>query len=311
MILSLRVSRAHSSRSFMITLLISLLLHLIGIFLLSRSRTVADLGLDLQEVSFMDVTYRPEVAKVVKPASAPAIGSGTFSEGAPPTYATGIAAEEIEPIDMSAKLERPSTQAKIELDRYEISREGEMDVIRIGGKGSTQTTEEILAEKPLPLARGPVGGRGATGLTGVPGVPQPQIQPQLSIEHRPLTKPSTTPTLPPTPAPTPPAMQIPATKGTSYRVAGPISQRKIINKSKPRYPKWALDQRISGTVTVRVWVMPNGKVKGTPEVVSSSGYPDLDQVVIEAVKLWEFEPLGPGVKAEDQWGDITFIFQLS
>ncbi|MEO0070758.1 MAG: TonB family protein [candidate division WOR-3 bacterium] len=299
-------------RTFEITLLISALLHLGGLLLLSRSRPVTDLGLDIQEISFMDVTYRPEVAKVLTQTPTPSLGGGgsTVSEGAHPTYATGIAAEDVAPLDMNAKLERSASQAKIELDRYELAREGEMDLIKIGGKGSAKTTEEILAEKPIPLARGPVGG-GAGDLRGVPGVPQTQLQPELTIEHRPLTKPQTAPTLPQASPQAQPTIQTPATKGTSFQVAGPISQREIITKVKPRYPKWALEQRVSGTVTVRIWVMPNGKVKGTPQVLSSSGYPDLDQVVIEAVRSWEFAPLGAGVKQEDQWGDITFIFQLS
>jgi len=46
-------------------------------------------------------------------------------------------------------------------------------------------------------------------------------------------------------------------------------------------------------------------------VESSSGYPDLDQVVVDALRGWEFAALGPGVKSEDQWGVITFKFVLS
>lgn len=295
-----------------ITLLISAVLHLSGIILFSRSRPATSSGLDLQEVSFMDVTYRPEVAKVVASNPAPvASGGGEISEGVTPTYASGIAAEEVAPLDMSATLERSTSQAKIELDRYELARGGELDVIRIGGKGSSQTTEEILSQAPISLARGSGGSGSGSGIRGVPGIPQSQSQPQLTIEHRPLSKPSSGPVLPQLSPQNQPTIQAPVTKGTSFQIAGPISQREIINKVKPKYPKWALDQRISGTVTVRIWVMPNGKVKGMPQVVCSSGYPDLDQVVVQALREWEFAPLGPEVKAEDQWGDVTFIFQLS
>ncbi len=295
-----------------ITLLISAVLHLSGIILFSRSRPATSSGLDLQEVSFMDVTYRPEVAKVVASNPAPTGGGGgEISEGATATYASGVAAEEVAPLDMTATLERSTSQAKIELDRYELARDGEMDVIRIGGKGSSQTTEEILAQAPIALTKGPGSAGSGSGLRGVPGVPQPQAQPQLTIEHRPLSKPSTAPALPQLAPQSQPTIAAPVTKGTSFQIAGPISQREIVNKVKPKYPKWALDQRISGTVTVRIWVMPNGKVKGMPQVLCSSGYPDLDQVVVNAVREWEFAPLGPGVKSEDQWGDITFIFQLS
>ena len=94
-------------------------------------------------------------------------------------------------------------------------------------------------------------------------------------------------------------------------VAGPISQREITKKLVPHYPKWALERRVSGTVVVRIWVQPNGQVKGAPTVESSSGYPDLDQVVVDALRGWEFAPLGSGVKSEDQWGVITFKFMLA
>jgi TonB family protein len=94
-------------------------------------------------------------------------------------------------------------------------------------------------------------------------------------------------------------------------VAGPISSRSITKKIVPRYPKWAVERRISGTVVVRIWVEPNGRVKGAPAVETSSGYPDLDQVVVDALRGWEFAPLGPEVKSEDQWGVVTFKFTLS
>ena len=106
-------------------------------------------------------------------------------------------------------------------------------------------------------------------------------------------------------------MEAPVSRGSNFMVAGPISQREVTRKLVPRYPKWALERRVSGTVVVRIWVQPNGQVKGVPTVESSSGYPDLDQVVVDALHCWEFAPLGPGVKAEDQWGVITFKFTLS
>ncbi len=292
--------------------LLSALFHLLGIVFFSRSRPPSGASLDLQEISFMDVTYRPEVARVIASQPAPVTGGSdeVVSPVTPPNYAAGVAAEEVAPLDMTATLERSSSQAKIELERYEIARGGDMDVIRIGGSGSSQTTDEILAQAPIALSRGGRGGGGA-GLVGIPGVPQAQVQPQLSIEHRALSKPSGTAVLPQTCPQPQTAIQMPISKGTSFQIAGPISQREILRKVKPRYPRWALEQRITGTTTVRLWVMPNGKVKGVPQIVSSSGYPDLDQVVVDALREWEFAPLEAGVKAEDQWGDITFVFQLS
>jgi TonB family protein len=213
---------------------------------------------------------------------------------------------------MSASLERDQSQAKIDLDRYELDRgEGGMDVIRLGGDGSSKSTDEILSQPKVQLARG-LGGRGSgtgiAGLRGYPGVAQPQAQ--MSIEHRALEKPAAR-ALPQMSTQNLPRVEAPVSRGSQFMIAGPISQRQIQNKVLPRYPKWALDRRISGTVVVRIWVMPSGQVKGAPTVETSSGYPDLDQVVVNALRGWEFAPLGAGVKSEDQWGVVTFRFSLS
>lgn len=296
------------SHALWIAFALSTVLHVGFVTLFGRSQPVARGGEELQQVSLLDVTYRPEVAKVL-PRVAP--GGGGDAQVATPiaTYATGVVAEDVPAIDMTAALDRGPSQARIELDRYELDRSGSgMDVIYLGGSGSSQSTDQILAQAPIQLTRGGPGGRGNGLLQGVPGVPQPQAQ--LTIEHKALAKP-TAPALPQLPTQSAPTIQTAPSTGTSFQIAGPISQREIVRKVKPRYPKWAQQQHISGTVTVRIWVMPNGKVKGSPQTTCSSGYPDLDQVVIESLKDWEFAPLGPGVKSEDQWGDVTFVFQLS
>lgn len=302
------------SRKFEVALLISAVVHILLFLLLSHSRPAIEKGFDLQEVTIIDVTYRPEVAKVLSQTRMAGPG-GDGEEGAVSTYPSVVAADEVAPLDLSVALARSQSQARIELDRFELARGDEMDVIRIGGKGSAQTTEEILAQAPVSLARGSAGSSAGSGLRGVPGIPQTGVQPQLSIEHRPINKPASS-----SDAVIPSAVGKslavspgagPVSTGTTFQVAGPISQREIKKKIKPRYPQWALDRHISGSVTVRIWVEPNGQVKGLPQVLISSGYPDLDQVVVQAVRLWEFAPLRPDVKAEEQWGDITFIFQLS
>ncbi|MEO0069512.1 MAG: TonB family protein [candidate division WOR-3 bacterium] len=291
-----------------IALLISAVFHVMMIFLISRSREAIDTGFDLQEVTFMDVTYRPEVAKITR---ASGTGQGLGQGKEPPAYFGGGAEEEAVPFDMSTTLERSPSQARIELERYELAQSEEMDVIRLGGKGSAQTTEEILSQAPIVLERSGGGSGGALGLRGVPGIPHAPPQPQLSLERRAVDKPASTQIIKEPLAQPQPTVSVPVGKGTSFQIAGPIRERQILKKVKPRYPKWALDQHISGKVTVRIWVLPNGQVKGIPQVVISSGYPDLDLVVVEALQLWEFAPLGPGVKSEEQWGEVTFIFQLA
>ncbi len=298
-----------------ISVAVSVVLHAALLLAFSRATPRARrTSEDLKQVTFMDVTYRPEVAQLLpKAAFTGGGGSSNLPEAPVPTYASGVAAEEVPAIDMSATLERDQSQASIDLDRYELDRgEGGLDVIRLGGSSSGKSTEEILAQPKVELARG-LGGRGSgtglPGLAGYPGVAQPQAQ--LSIEHRALEKPAAR-ALPQMPTQDLPKVEAPVAQGgNQFMIAGPISQRPINRKVVPKYPRWALDRRISGTVVVRIWVLPNGQVKGTPTVETSSGYPDLDQVVVEALRGWEFAPLGPGVKAEDQWGVVTFRFALS
>jgi TonB family protein len=298
-----------------LSLVMAVALHIAGIFLLSRPAAQGGSAADLQEVSFMDVTYRPEVAKILPKSAIPGGGGGSgpadFGSGAP-AYGAGGNADEGGPIDMSAALARDNSQAQIDMNRYELDRGDEgMGVIRLGGSSTGKSTEEILAQPKVQLARGLARGGtggGGYGLHGMPGVAQPQAQ--LTIEHRELSKPAARAL----PAPTGqdlPKVEAPVSRGTNFMVAGPISQREITRKLVPHYPKWALERRVSGTVVVRIWVQPNGQVKGAPTVESSSGYPDLDQVVVDALRGWEFAPLGSGVKSEDQWGVITFKFMLA
>ena len=297
-----------------LSLVVAVALHIGGVFLISRPAAHGESAADLQEVSFMDVTYRPEVAKVLPKAAVPDGAGGQaapadFGAGAP-AYGSG-GANESGPIDMTASIARDNSQARIDVDRYELDHGEGMDVIRLGGTNTAKSTEEILAQPKVQLARGLARGGtggGGYGLRGMPGVAQPQAQ--LTIEHRELSK----PTANALPAPTGeelPKVEAPVSRGTNFTVAGPISQREITKKLVPRYPQWALERRVSGTVVVRIWVQPNGQVKSAPTVESSSGYPDLDQVVVDALRGWEFAALGPSVKSEDQWGIITFKFVLS
>ena len=291
-----------------LAVVMSAVIHIALLFLFSRATPSTGSCPDLQEVSFMDVTYRPEVAKIMPKISAPAGGGAADASEA--AYAPAAAVEDIPALDLSRTMDREPSQAAIELDGLELDRGDGLDIIRLGGEGSGKSTEDILAQPKVRLARGlnRDGAVGPGGLRGYPGVRTPEAQ--LKIEHRPLAK------APSTKLPTMPAHDLPKvtaapTKGSNFMVAGPISQRAIVKKVRPRYPKWALRRRISGTVVVRLWVSPDGKVKGSPTVESSSGYPDLDQVVVGALRGWEFAPLGTGVKTEDQWGLITFRFTLS
>jgi TonB family protein len=291
-----------------IAIVISALLHLGTMFGASAFKSVAvTSGEDLIKVDVYDITRRPEVARVT-PRQDLAGGGGPGPSDAGAMSYTPSGAPDGPTIDLRAALDRGPSQAKIDMGRYELDRSGGgMDMVYLGGKGGSQSTDEILSQPAIALTRAPGRGGGGDG-RGVPGIPQPTAQ--LTMERHELATPAAH-SLPITGNQDLPKVEAPVSRGTNFSVAGPISRREITRKLVPRYPKWALDRRVSGTVVVRIWVQPDGRVKSTPTVESSSGYPDLDQVVVDALHGWEFAALGPDVKSEDQWGVITFKFVLS
>jgi TonB family protein len=291
-----------------IAVVISALLHLGTMFGASvfRPAAVAS-GEDLIQVDVYDITRRPEVARVM-PKQYPGGGGGPGPADAGTMSYTPSGTPDGPTIDLKTALDRDPSQAKIDMGRYELDRSGGgMDMVYLGGKGGSQSTDEILSQPAIALTHAPGRGGGGDG-RGLPGIPQPTAQ--LTMGRHELATPAAR-SLPIASGQDLPKVEAPVSSGTNFSVAGPISQRAITKKPVPRYPKWALDRRVSGTVVVRIWVQPNGQVKGAPTVESSSGYPDLDQVVVDALRGWEFAALGPGVKSEDQWGIITFKFVLA
>ncbi len=288
-------------------LLISVIVHVVLFFLLSRSAGAASRRFeDINEVTLLDQSYRPEVAKVVAKGS-------VWSEMPPAPVSSGPSLPDISTpaIDINAKLDR--SQAKIELDRYDHE-EKIGDVIRVGNRenGTMKSTEEILAEKPISLAKNLPRGAGTEGGYGIGnqgGIGTPAAAPALKIDKTaPVAKPTSTI-----------GKQVDAqveTKlktegtGTQISLAGPIAGREILRKNLPQYPSWCQSRGISGMVKIRIWVNPGGQVREGALVEVSSGYPDLDQAVINAVRSWLFAPLPATVQQEAQWGIITFRFVL-
>ncbi len=288
-------------------ILISIIVHIIIFLLFSRSNA-ASVGSyeDIKEVTFLDQSYRPEVAKVVSKGSI----WGEVKETPTPGPSTYGGSDIVTPaIDLNVKVDR--SQAKIDLDRYAPT-QGVGEVIKIGSvkNGTMKSTEEILAEKPISLAKNlprGAGGEGGTGIGSIGGGIGRQAQaPTIKIEKKP-----------------PPAQtsqigkQVEAkieeklkveTKGTTISLAGPIANREILKKFLPQYPAWCLQRGISGVVKIRIDVEPDGRVRENVRIEISSGYPDLDQTVVNAVKKWLFAPLPANVVQEVQWGIITFKF---
>ena len=99
--------------------------------------------------------------------------------------------------------------------------------------------------------------------------------------------------------------------GKGFDIAGPLGNRGIAHKVIPEYPAWAEEQGIIGSVRLYFTVTPDGSVRPNIRVTKTTGYPQLDQLGIDALKQWRFAPMAGGDDEGGQWGIITFNFSLS
>ncbi len=68
------------------------------------------------------------------------------------------------------------------------------------------------------------------------------------------------------------------------------------------------DEKVNAVIQVRITVDPNGRIVRVLPL--RKGNPTLEDAVMEALRQWLFNPLGPGAPRENQTGTITFRFRL-
>ncbi|MCK5534177.1 energy transducer TonB [bacterium] len=101
-----------------------------------------------------------------------------------------------------------------------------------------------------------------------------------------------------------------AKKRTLFEIVGPLANREILDKVVPKYPEWAKRQGVDAAVSLHFVVLSNGKVKKNIYVQRTSGYSRLDQLVTNALSQWVFVALEKKFYGKEQWGVITFYFNL-
>jgi hypothetical protein len=110
-----------------IGIVISIIVHVILFILMSGSSRSSDISYeDIKEVTLIDQSYRPEVAKVISKGSVWNNVQESYSETEPTGYGSDIVTPAI---DLDAKLDR--SQAKIDLDRYMVGNGSASDVVKI------------------------------------------------------------------------------------------------------------------------------------------------------------------------------------
>ena len=101
-----------------------------------------------------------------------------------------------------------------------------------------------------------------------------------------------------------PAM--PDSTGVSYLLEGPIGNRRVIERVLPKSPDWVGRRGLDLTVTIRFQVLADGRVKSGAVIEKTSGFPEIDQSALKAVREWIFES-APATAAQT-WGRVTLRF---
>lgn len=97
----------------------------------------------------------------------------------------------------------------------------------------------------------------------------------------------------------------------AFEIGGPIGNRPILSKVIPKYPAWAEEQGIITSVRLYFTVMAQGNVNKNIQITKTSGYPELDKIVVDALLQWRFKPVEGVDDPKSNWGIITFNFSLT
>ncbi len=139
-----------------------------------------------------------------------------------------------------------------------------------------------------------------------PSIPEPELEhermetPEVLPEEKPkeVEKPRE--------AEPPPAPPAPAVAPKQAKVDAPPKPRKAI---RPEYPKGARQRGEQGDVVLEIRVGESGSVERV-EVVSSCGFPELDEAAVRAAKAARFTPAKSGSRSVASTARLTLTFRL-
>lgn len=89
----------------------------------------------------------------------------------------------------------------------------------------------------------------------------------------------------------------------------PSSDAAYLNNPPPAYPHVSLRFNEQGTVRLRAYIGTDGKPTKIT-VLTSSGFPRLDQAAVESVHRWRFVPGTRNGLPEPMWAEVPVRFQL-
>lgn len=200
----------------------------------------------------------------------------------------------------------PDVRAQLDLTSVELSfAETEDETAAVQPTLASAPDEPVPEEPPPPEPERP------PEIAPPPELPPEPDAPKLP-EPQPARPPLETPKVAPPkeePPPRPPVLAsapAPAAAPRQARVDAPPRPRKSI---KPDYPKGARLRGEQGDVQLEIEVTASGAV-GEVKVVSSSGYQELDEAAVKAVKAAHFTPAKRGRQSVSSTAKITLTFKL-
>lgn len=141
-------------------------------------------------------------------------------------------------------------------------------------------------------------------------VPMATPEPEAVSRDEEIVAPTPSPPPPPPPATKPTrASEAPAPASAPVERAKVLSAPQALNRLTPVYPRSARRKGREGTVVVEAVVRESGSVESA-QVVSTSGFADLDGAAVKAVRKAEFAPAREDGVAVSGRIRLTFEFRL-
>ncbi len=197
----------------------------------------------------------------------------------------------------------PSALATLDLSSVDLSFAEEEDATA----AAVPSAPEPAPEPAVPPAEGPP-------IAERPDdPPPPRPEPPVPPEPAPDREQMTAPELPPVPdepqkpkEERPQAAPSPAAAPRQAKIDAPPKPRRAI---RPDYPKGARQRGEQGNVVLEIRVGAEGAVDGV-EVVSSCGFPELDEAAVRAAKEARFTPAKAGGSPVASTARLSLLFRL-
>lgn len=283
------VKETFSNPSLGIGFLVSVILHLLVIFLFMREgRKEIETRDNIFVVEWGYEKYNPKVEKIIK-------RDKGFMPG------TGSAKDDFSPLYMKKK---PRFQARVRIDDLNLKKGatpllGE-NVLRIN-PDIRMSTEEILVRSPINLKRGLGIEEKMKGFSEV--LPLSYIHLSQRTAKRGKIKKIKRESIFKNKEKKKERMY----KESKFILEGEISPQDVISKFLPSYPSWARQRLLTNIVCkIRFSVDRNGEVMPVMTIIKSTGYPTWDEEIKKSLKKWRFKKSSLLLRR----AVITFIFLL-